>query len=401
MKFNFSRYNLFGFLGGLVLLILPIFFDKNFNGGWFSVLFYMLLILIGVSISICFLAKMCSINPIYLFLLAGLCEIGIFLSIQAIKNDQITSPSLIKKCRSFYTSYLRSIPAYQSGLGKYDTDLFYTLKPNISDNNLDYVINANIEFSNTYKINSLGVRDDEFSLNFPEIIVLGDSHLMGWGVDQNRTFSSLLEQQIKKKVLNTGIASYGSAREYLMFSKVKNDSCKTVIWQYCANDMLENQSFLENGNQLKVSSEEGYEFVCKRNFIQASYYPFKFSFEIFAHQFRRIKGRNKFKNQPKFEISEQVNNFFSIVKLLQEDFAGEIIIFNLESNKTTDKYFLAFKNYLKNNHLEKIKLINFSKILNEDDYFIIDDHINVSGHQKVSDAILKIIQSELDTISEE
>ena len=52
-------------------------------------------------------------------------------------------------------------------------------------------------------------------------------------------------------------------------------------------------------------------------------------------------------------------------------------------------------------YLEKIKLINFSKILNEDDYFIIDDHINVSGHQKVSDAILKIIQSELDTISEE
>jgi hypothetical protein len=50
--------------------------------------------------------------------------------------------------------------------------------------------------------------------------------------------------------------------------------------------------------------------------------------------------------------------------------------------------------------LQKIQLIDFSKILNQDDYFIIDGHINVSGHQKVSDTILKIIQSESETISQ-
>ena len=198
--------------------------------------------------------------------------------------------------------------------------------------------------------------------------------------------------------MNTGIASYGSAREYLMFQKLKTDSCKVIIWQYCSNDMPENNSFIENGNQLKVSTEAEYQFGCKRNFLQSNYYPFKYSFEIFGHQFRREINRNKFENRPKFEMANQVDIFFSIVELLQEDFKGEIIIFNLESFETTDKYYLAFKKYVEEHHLEKIQLIDFSKILNEDDYFIIDDHINASGHKKVSEAIFRKIKSESNGI---
>lgn len=389
MKKNFSRYNFFRLFGGVALLILPIFFNENFNGGWFPIIFYMLLVASGVSISLYFFAKIINVKPIYIFAITALCEISIVCSIHAIKNQQINSPFLVKNCQSFYTGYLRSIPSFQMGLGKYDPDLFYTLKPS----NQNYAVNSNIEFSNIYEVNSIGVRDDEASLDFPKIITLGDSHTMGWGVDQDETFSNLLEKKTKKKVLNTGIASYGSAREYLMFKRLKKDSCQTIVWQYCSNDMPENQSFLENKNRLEISSEEEYEYGCKRNFIQANYYPFKYCFEIFAHQFRKVKYRKQFGNQPKLEMTTQVSNFFSIVKLLQKDFDGEIIIFNLESNETTDQYFLAFKDYVEKNHLKKIQLIDFSKILNEDDYFIIDDHINVSGHQKVSDAIFEKIKS--------
>lgn len=382
MKINFSRYNLLGLLGGLALLILPILFDENFNGGWFSILFYTLLVTSGVSISLYFFAKIINVTPLYIFAVTALCEIGIYVSIQAVKNHQIKSPALIQNCRNFYQGYFRSIPAYQMGLGKYDPDLFYTLKPGNS-------VNSNIEFSNTYQINSLGTRDDEASLSFPEIIMLGDSHTMGWGVEQEESFSNLLEQKTNKKVLNTGIVSYGTARQYLMFQKLKTDSCHTIILQYCSNDMRENQSFLENGNQLKISSEEEYQFKYKRNFLQANYYPFKFCFETFGHQFRRARERKKFSDLPSIKFSKQIVNFFEIVKLLQEDFKGRILLFNLESYETTDEYFLAFKKYLEENQLKKIQLIDFSKILNEEDYFIIDGHINVSGHRKVADELFQ------------
>ena len=388
MKIKFSRYNFLGLFGGLALLILPIFFDENFNGGWFPILIYMILITSGVIISVYFFAKILNVKYIYFFAIVVFFEIGIYSSIHFVKNHQITSTTLIQNCRNFYAGYLRNIPAYQIGLGQYDPDLFYTLKPNNSDNP-SYAVNSNIEFSNRYKINSQGTRDNEASLHFPEIIVLGDSHTMGWGVEQDETFSNLLEQKIEKKVLNTGIVSYGTAREYLMFQKLKTDSCNTIILQYCSNDLRENQSFVENGNQLEISSEEEYQFKYKRNFLQANYYPFKFCFETIGHQFRRSRHRQKFKNMLHIEFQKQIENFFSIVELLIEEFDGEIIIFNLESHNTTDKYFLAFKKYVEEHHLEKIQLIDFSKVLNEYDYFIIDGHINVSGHRKVSDTILE------------
>ena len=234
---NYSRYNFLGLLGGITLLVLPIFFDENFNGGWFEIGIYILMITLGISISIYYLSKILGIKSIYLFTLIGLLELGIFLSFFPIKNHQITSPSIIQQYRNFYAGYLRNIPAYQMGLGKYDPDLFYTLRPGQK-------VNSNLEFSNHYQVNSQGTRDDETSLDFPEIIMLGDSHTMGWGVEQNETFSNILEKKTEKKVLNTGIVSYGTAREFLMFKKIKTDSCKTIVWQYCSNDMRENKSFI-------------------------------------------------------------------------------------------------------------------------------------------------------------
>ncbi len=376
------------FFLGIALLILPIFFNHNFNGGWISIGTYILLVATGILMTLYFLSKKLKINCLYIFILVLLVDCGIYAVFYFVKTDQLKSPSAIQFSQDIYFDYLRNVPAFQVGLGQYDSDLFYTLKPN----NSNPIVNSNIEFSNSYTINSQGVRDDEASLDFPKIIMLGDSHTMGWGVDQEESFSNLVEQKTKMKVLNTGIVSYGSARQYLMFQKLKTDSCQTIIWQYCSNDLRENQSFLENGNQLSISSEQEYQFQYKRNFLHSNYYPFKYVFETFAHQIRK---RIKRKPQPyqNLELTQQVNNLFSILKLLQEDFHGNIILFNLESFDTTDEYFLAFKEYIEDNHLEKIQLIDFSKILNEDDYFIIDGHINVSGHRKVSDAIWEAIFS--------
>ena len=378
---------------GTALLILPIFFNEDFNGGWIPIGTYILLISSGVLMLVYTISKICKINIIYILSLILILEVGLYTTFFLVKTNQVNSSTLLQFTQEIYFQYCRNIPSFQIGLGKYDPDLFYTLNPGTT-------VNSNLEFSNTYKVNSQGTRDDEASLDFPEIIMLGDSHTMGWGVEQEETFSNILEQKTKKKILNTGIVSYGSAREYLMFKKLKTDSCKTIIWQYCSNDMRENQSFVENANQLNISSEEEYQFKYKRNFLQANYYPFKFCFETLGHQFRRVLcHRQKFKNLPKVEFTKQVNNFFSIIKLLQKDFDGEIIIFNLESYDTTDEYFLAFKKYIEENRLEKIQLIDFSSILDKEDYYIIDGHINVSGHQNVGEVIFEKIKSESKTIS--
>jgi len=202
----FFKTDLRKFLFGIALLILPIFFNEDFNGGWIPIGTYILLVFSGVLILLNIFSKFLKINTLYLVALFLIIEVGIYATFFLVKTKQLNSPSLLEFSQEIYFQYCRNIPSFQMGLGKYDPDLFYTLKPGNS-------INSNLEYSNNYQINSQGTRDEESSLAYPEIIMLGDSHTMGWGVEQDETFSNLLEQKIEKKVLNTGLVSYGSARE--------------------------------------------------------------------------------------------------------------------------------------------------------------------------------------------
>jgi hypothetical protein len=127
---------------------------------------------------------------------------------------------------------------------RYDPGLFYTLRPGRCDF-------RSREFSTHYEINRIGVRDDEASLDTPEIVVAGDSFAMGWGVEQDQTFAQLLEQRTGRRVLNTAVASYGTVREMRMLDRVDLFHARHLILQYCANDAWENVPFLRKGEHLE------------------------------------------------------------------------------------------------------------------------------------------------------
>jgi hypothetical protein len=69
---------------------------------------------------------------------------------------------------------------------RYDPQVIFTLRPG----ECEFEGRA---FKNTFQMNSQGVRDDEASVQSPEIVVLGDSVSMGWGVEQDVTFTSQIE----------------------------------------------------------------------------------------------------------------------------------------------------------------------------------------------------------------
>jgi len=75
-------------------------------------------------------------------------------------------------------------------------------------------------------INSKGLRGSERPFEKPQpvrrILVLGDSFVFGFAVNDEETFCAVLEQEIHKRggpyeVLNTGVISYGTDQEYLYF----------------------------------------------------------------------------------------------------------------------------------------------------------------------------------------
>lgn len=77
----------------------------------------------------------------------------------------------------------------------------------------------NREFRTMIKINSRNMRGEEYPLEKTpgkkRIAVFGDSFVFGWGVENNETFSALLENEKLKdaEVLNFGVSGYGAHQE--------------------------------------------------------------------------------------------------------------------------------------------------------------------------------------------
>lgn len=163
----------------------------------------------------------------------------------------------------------RKIMQFQEGCGRYHPDLGYTLKPGT-------FVFTEIEFSNEYHINSLGVRDDEESLTAPEMMFLGDSFALGWGVNQTETFVKQLGARTKQKALNTSVPSYGTVREMIMLRKVDRSQLKCLIIQYCGDDYDENRLYYINGNRPQIMRAETFQKLTALHSKSKSYYPGKY-----------------------------------------------------------------------------------------------------------------------------
>lgn len=74
------------------------------------------------------------------------------------------------------------------------------------------------EWDTAVRINSQGLRDDEILPKQQDelrILMLGDSFTWGYGVEQEETFSELLEEKTNTNVINAGATSYSPILEYL------------------------------------------------------------------------------------------------------------------------------------------------------------------------------------------
>src|SRR5436190_7750219 len=122
---------------------------------------------------------------------------------------------------------------------QYDADLGWTPIPGSSST----VTNARTIHAHH---NSLGLRDDEFSLDAkPTILFLGDSFVWGLDAEAGERFSELLKPRIPDyKILAAGISGYGTDQEYLLLQKLwPKVKPAIVVLVFCTdNDRADNSS---------------------------------------------------------------------------------------------------------------------------------------------------------------
>lgn len=308
------------------------------------------------------------------------------------KNYQTLSKhsQIYNVIRHNYVRHSVNIIQMSDDCARYDQQLTYTLKPG-------KCLFENLEFSTRYNINSVGLRDDERSLNAPDIITLGDSYAMGWGVEQDETFSDLIERNIAYRVLNAGISSYGTARQVGLLSRLDKTRLKYIIWQYSENDFAENRAYVNNNFNLNISTREDYEKIKAR--VQKRKYSLFMYFGRFMKQItQQISGvelYSEFRNTNDEEITYllktiQNANLPESVKIILFEISGPEYLNNGFADRLKDnlekKEFMALK--------KQIIIMDVKDILNKDqDYFMIDTHINRLGHHKISSHLIHIINS--------
>ena len=295
-----------------------------------------------------------------------------FSYIALINNTVIDIAGIRAIQKDIYEDNHRQIWQSKKECVKYDEELIYV--PLIGSCNFN-----NPEFSTTLNFYEFGRQNKNYLESENKgVAVLGDSYAMGWGVNDQETFSSLLQEKLKRNFYNLSVSSYSTYRELLRLDKLNlMNSIDTIIIQYSPNDLNENLTY-EFLN--KTTSKEMFEIVTNDKKINLNE-KIKFIIKKFSLSFRLLF----------FDIRDSLFGKKLVTKDFNKHYSALISIFNkfdfMREKKIIFFYIdkeLSFYNYPEgfDKEYSNINFINLS--LTDEDFFIIDMHINKLGHQKIA-----------------
>ena len=344
--------------------------------------------------------------PLVVLLLAILTPIAVLYPVHWEQNiGSLISPFVEKKLLSWKRrSYAATSNTWQTYCTQYDEDLLYRPK----DGACRF---ANLEFDTNVTFDSFA-RLDEIKQHRINILVIGDSYAMGWGVNDTDTFAYRLEQQLNVNVVNAAVSSYGTARQFQFAEKFHRREYDLIIIQYCDNDFGENFNFLANSisyprprtlfetmrsaTPLKVPSL----FSVSIN----SYIQLYEKFKAVLFQNKQVDTQNKpvVTVSTAHSISDPVprpinkrnwlthNDYLlRIVRKFRPQFVNPPILITYANSH--NRQFLNFPE-----HQTKDNIHFLAPNLTDRDYYVLDAHMNKKGHAKLAELLAEYIALHFD-----
>jgi len=292
-----------------------------------------------------------------------------------------------------YRHFDRSLIQFDPACAQYDPGLTYTLKPG-------ECTFENIEFRTHVRVNRLGVRDDEASAEAPEAIVVGDSHAMGWGVEQEETFGSVMARATGLKVLNAAVSSYGTVREKLMLDRLDVSRLRVLVLQYSDNDLVENRSFRDHGNTLPIATAAEYERVRQYYAAQRGYYPGKYVYRL-AMKAARLEAPEPDQGpmQPASPVEEAGLFLNALVHTGHQPLAGvQLVVLEINEDLPSRRTFMSAVDSARRDgafpeFVQHLIAADMSGLLTRSDFFVLDDHMNPRGHRAVGEALADLLRA--------
>jgi hypothetical protein len=306
------------------------------------------------------------------------------------------SPRPVRRViQQVYRHFNRSLIQFDPRCARYDPGLAYTLKPGTCTF-------ENIEFKNSYRINAVGVRDEAASLVAPEVIVLGDSHAMGWGIEQEEALPQVLARKSGRRVLNAAVSSYGTVREMLMLDRLDASRLRMLIVQYSDNDLLENRTFRQDANHLPIMSEAQYQNIARHYASQRPYYPGKYVYRLFLKVFRLEQPEPDQLTMDPATQAEEAELFVDALTHASRTPLDnvQLIVFEVNEQIRPSRPFIAALDAVRRREanpgfIRTLIALDVAPLLTPDDFYRLDDHMNARGHEVVAGALSDVIRDRL------
>lgn len=278
----------------------------------------------------------------------------------------------------------RAIWQAQNDCILFDEVLFYKPRPGTC-------IFNNVEYSTVLAFDGRGFRRSAPPSNGKvlsrRIVVLGDSQAMGWGVQDEETFASVLGAEHGFAVFNLGVASYGTARELLRLRREFTiQHGDILVIQYHPNDLQENLAFLNPGG-LPIRSPAD---LGRLAHTAQNYGVLQVSASIgFILKGKIIEGLFNHTKEEAVSAEKHVEAFLSVIERFPELENVQLIVCEVDNfGRIT-----PFPEIL--NRRSEGRITVLQPTWEAADFFRLDNHLNARGHRKLARLIASTVLSDV------
>ena len=276
--------------------------------------------------------------------------------------------------RNFYSLGMRNIWQSQHECVKFSKNQIYS--PKEGSCSFD-----NIEFKTTVSFDKLGrTSDHPKNQNGNGVAVLGDSFAMGWGVNDNETFSYLLEKKINRPIYNLAVSGYGTVRELLRLKEANLlDKIDTIIIQYCYNDYGENVGYsktsLDETKEKYKIIVEGSEYSSWKKLRKS----FRYSSTIAKNVFMKKDNSQNF--------NHHIDVFIDVLKNFPFIQNKKIIVFYVNGYQSEFINFPSGKSKI----LDNLEYFDLDIERDKNNFYLIDGHLNPIGHKQIAEKLSQLL----------
>jgi len=216
------------------------------------------------------------------------------------------------------------------------------------------------------------------------VAVIGDSHAMGWGVNDGETFSARLQERIGRPVFNLGVSSYGTARELIALQRSGLlDAVDTVIIQYCDNDLVENREFSIGSAE---ANRKRFEQILQRKEL-TWWDRIRFMYSGLRHA-QYVPFEALLRPSRPVEMLDFAPHYGPLIKRLagMPVLAGKrVIVFYVPTRE------IGFRNYPagRDRYLPHVEFVDLKIPSNV--FYTLDDHMTAAGHRLVAEKLAALL----------